>query len=557
MLMDTDSFPYRTCRRIRRGARSLRVPGLIVAGLLAAAGPAAAQVAVVTHHDNIARTGWNAAETVLTPVNVGTPGAFGQRAAVTLDGVVDAQPLVVPGVSIAGDPNAGTHDVVYVATQANTIFAIDPTTGSVLLSRNFGTGISRSRGCGATDAGVGITGTPAIDLQRHTMYVIVLTADPSGNGLFHATYRLHALDLSTLADTLPPVIVSATQTLTDGSAFAFSAAQQRQRPALLQVANRIYAAFGSFCDNALARGWVLGWRADTLKPIDRGAGGTPVGNLTNRQTSEPAGRFLSTIWMSGAGLAADASGIYYVTGNSDHSGTRYDPAANIEQSVVRLSQTTASVLDLFTPSNLVTLDADDADFGSGGVMLLPSTAPGQPPMAAAAGKFGTLYLLDRTNLGGYTPGGPDKVLATAKIGSCWCAPSYFNDGTPTLVSSGGQQVKLWNVQAAPATALVLRAVSAPLATGPDPGFFTSVSSHGKNHTIVWAVTRPVSGSDPRVWLYAFGVGKPGTPLAPLFAAPAGTWTELNHNPNIVPVVANGRVYVASDAVLTIFGVAAP
>jgi hypothetical protein len=167
--------------------------------------------------------------------------------------------------------------------------------------------------------------------------------------------------------------------------------------------------------------------------------------------------------------------------------------------------------------------------------------------------------MDRSNLGGYTPGGPDKVLATESIGNCWCTTSYFDDGTPTLVSSGGKLLHLWTVQGKPTTTLVSRA--APTAMPPsqvfDKGFFTSVSSNQKNDTIVWAVTRPVSPDDPRVWLYGFAVGLPGTALRQIFAAPAGTWNFPTRNPNLVPTIANGRVYVAGSGGLSIFGLAPP
>jgi hypothetical protein len=175
-------------------------------------------------------------------------------------------------------------------------------------------------------------------------------------------------------------------------------------------------------------------------------------------------------------------------------------------------------------------------------------------MAAAAGKFGTMYLVDRTDMGGYAPGGTDRVLAEVPIGPCWCQPSYFDDSAPTIVSSGGNRIMLWRIRHQAGIALEQRAVSAPLATTMT-GFFTSVSSNAHRDTIVWAVTHAVRANGPAVYLYAFAVNQPGTPMTQLFVAQAGTWTEQRHVPNIVPVVANGRVYVASDSGLEIFGLA--
>ena len=163
-------------------------------------------------------------------------------------------------------------------------------------------------------------------------------------------YHLHALDLSTLEDKIPPVLISAEATLTDGSTLIFNGAIERQRPALLEFRNKVYVTFGTFCDGARARGWVMGYGADTLKPVDPDAAGPPYALLTNRLATSPASRFITGIWMSEGGLTADQNGIYYVTGNSDPSGTSYDPVNNAEHSVVRLSLDTTTILDRFTPS---------------------------------------------------------------------------------------------------------------------------------------------------------------------------------------------------------------
>jgi len=536
-------------------SRAAAGASLTAALLFAAVAPARAQTAVTTFHYDTGRTGWNSTETTLTPANVGG-GSFGLLATVPLDAQVNAQPLVVPGVVVAGDPNPGTHDVVYVATNGNTVYAIDPTRATVLASTNLGTPVPPAPNCGNPVAATGILSTPVIDLTRSLLYVIAYTNDTTG-----PTYRLHALSLSTLADAMPPVVVAAQQTLTNGKTYAFNAARERQRPALLDANGAIYAGFGAFCDAypSLARGWVMGWSADSLQPLNQSGAGAAIGELTDRLASAPKGWFLSSVWMSGAGLAADALGVYFITGNSDKSGTTYDGVNNIQNSVIKLSASTGAVLDLFTPYNVGYLDQQDQDFASGGVMLLPPVGGSAPPLATAAGKFGTLYLMNRTSLGGYTAGGPDNVLASESIGRCWCAESYFAAPTPTVVSSGGYTMMLWQVGTT-ATPTLTKTASAILPKSvQDGGFFTSVSSNGATQPVIWAVVRPTSATSPTVTLNAYGATPPkGSKALPLlFSGAAGPWPASNADADVMPVVANGYVYVASYQQLAIFGLGAP
>ncbi len=527
------------------------VAGLALLALTGAAPPPLPRVSVVTQHYDAERTGWNAHEAILTPQNVGTPGAFGQTASVALDAEVDAQPLVVPNIVIAGDPNAGKHDVVYVATQGNTIYAIDPTNGTILLSRNFGKPTKHPRGCNNAFSGIGITGTPVIDVGRNAMYFI----NSIQVGAVQS-YVLHQIDLSTLNDKQTPVPVSASETLTDGTPIKFNPLVQRQRPALLKTADNIYAGFGSYCDfNVTARGWVMGWKAGTLQPITRTKSGDPIAQLLNRNATAPNGWFMSSIWMSGSGLAGDGKSVYFVTGNSDPAGTTYDGVNNVPHSVVRLSLSTMTKLDIFTPFDVAALEAADADFGSGGIMLLPPIDATSPPMATAAGKSGIMYLMDRTNLGGFTPNGPDKVLTQAYIGRCVCSQSYFATPTPTIVSSGQAGIILWHIQTTPKYGLTRFGTTGKLPSGiaEDTGMFTSVSSNGSAPGIIWGVARPTSTTDHTVKLMAFSTLPKAGLLPQLFVAPAGQWPAQHTAAAINPVVANGRVYVASDSQLTIFG----
>jgi hypothetical protein len=526
--------------------RTARFAVLLLASLTVGLGgwAAFAQTAVTTYHYDNYRTGWNSAETALTPANVSS-SAFGMLHTIALDDQTDSQPLLISGVNITAGTQQGTHDVVYVESENNTVYAIDQHSGAILLSPNFGKPVRFPLGCSNNGPNVGINSTPVIDLSSNTMYVVIYTKDTSG-----PAYRIHALDLGSLTDKVTPQLVTASHTLTDGTTFNFNATYQRQRPGLLLLNGTIYAGFGSFCDLGanLSRGWLLGWAAGSLAPL-------PANQLFDVQPTSPDSFFLSSIWMSGYGLAADDAGnILFVTGNSDYSGTTYDGVTNLQESVVKVSPNLTSVLSLFTPSNQASLDEGDVDFGSGGVLVLPDQVGSIPHLAVAAGKAGSMFLMNADNLGGYSTV-KNNVLGTYTVGGCWCGPSYFvdSDGVGRVVSSGGHTIKSWKVQTSPKPALTLAGTSAFVNGGQDPGFFTTVSSNGKSSPIIWAVSRPVSATAPRVYLIAFN---PDASMAQLFKGFAGAWPNVGGNANIAPVVANGQVFVASNKQLQIFGLKA-
>ncbi len=515
---------------------------------------------VFTHHNDNQRTGWNKIETILTPSTILlASNNFGVIATVNnLDDRVDTQPLIAPNVQITCPPNqtiitcqtglSGLYNVVYVATVANTVYAINADNGQILLKRNFGIFPGN---CG------GIKSTPVIDPIRGTLYVITHTRVPNGPQI----HTLRALNVGTLTDSVTPFIISYNtfHTLTDGTFYQFDSNVSCQRSALLLVGGRIYAGFrgeesslGSIATlKAKGRGWLLEWTASTLAPLP------PL--LTNVVATSTNNFFLTSIWMSSSGIASDGANLYFTTANSNPSGTTYDSVNNIEESVVKVTSN-LTVLSIFTPSNFAALDATDTDFGAGGVLVIPNT----PPLVVTAGGDGRMFLLNGASLGGYTPGGPDHVLDMHNIGGCWCAPSFFigQDGIGRVVSSGGNSVITWKVMqtGSPSTPHLVQDGVAQILPGiSDPGFFTSVSSNGPgpNHSaIIWAVGRPPAGSTS-VTLYAFDATPVSGTLPLLGQYPAGTWTHSN-NANIVPVVANGKVYVASSGgvgagMLTIFG----
>ena len=532
-----------------------------IALLFALAADIGAQVSVPTYHNDPQRTGWNSHEITLNPSNV-APNSFGWIQTVALDDQVDTQPLVVANVSV---PGKGVHTVVYVTTENNTVYAIDAGNGANLITpRHLGGPIVFNRtgmnvhdplSCFNNGPNVGIDGTGTIDLATNTMYVLAFTS--------HAgvpAYDFHALDITTLNDRAgSPITVSAAQ---DG--FPFTASVQRQRPGLLDANGNVYAGFGSFCDYAAdkARGWVLSW--------DKSAFGSGPGpELTNGDATTNANDctwggnepcYLSAIWMSGFGLAADSGGsVYFTTGNTAP-GT-YNSATNLGESAVQLHPTLTSS-QFFTPSNKDTMDTQDEDFGSGCLLVLPDQGGTFPHLAVAAGKDGRLWVLNRDAMGGLaTPDVPNNV----QIGDCWCGPSYFQGpGGGIVVSSGGdekvtgetRQVESWSLTTSggkPQLSLV--ASGGPIDGSPqDGGFFTSVSSNDTtpNSAIIWAVGR-AAGADNHLTLYAYNGTPTGGTLPLLWSGPAGNWPNVGGNANLVPTVANGRVLVASYQQLQIFG----
>jgi hypothetical protein len=528
---------------------SLRVTALSCVLLSFIAYPAASQVALTTYHFDNNRTGWNSHETTLTPANVGS-SSFGLLQTVTLNDQVDGQPLFVPAVNITAGNYQGQHDVVYVATESNTVYAIDAGSGTILLNPSFGQPVSWPLGCNNNGPNVGINSTPVIDLSSNTLYVMVYTQTSSG-----PAYYIHALDLGSLTDKVTPQLVVASHTLIDGTAFNFNATYQRQRPGLVLANGNIYAGFGSFCDYSanLSRGWLLGWMTNSLTPL-------AANQLNDTQATSPDSYFLSSIWMSGYAPSVDDSGnILFVTGNSDYSGTTYDGVSNIQESVVKVSSNLTTVLDLFTPTNQADLDEHDADFGAGGVMVLPDQPGSTPHLAVAAGKVGSMFLMNEDNLGGYSTR-KNSVLGTYPIGHCWCGESYYVDPTDSIgriVTSGGHYVEVWKIETTGSKPALVRLSSSAALVGntKDPGFFTSVSSNGNSNPIIWALSRPTKAKGNPIFLYAFNPESVTSGvMQELVKVQAGNWPNIHGNPNLIPVVDNGEVFVASYEQLQIFGI---
>lgn len=510
------------------------------------ASPAAAQDVLTYHVDNY-RTGWFSSETQLTTANV-VAGSFGLLSTVTLDARVDAEPLVVTGQLIQGQ---GTHNVVYVATEADSLYAIDADDGAILWHTRFGMPVPdfyKSYDDNVFPV-MGILGTPVIDRNAGVIYFV----SDSINGTADV-FRLHAVSLSTGQDTINPVTIQFSQRLFDGSLWTFNPKYHLQRAALLEANGSVYVSFGSNGDinPDQSRGSIVRFDGTTL-----------TSQITNQVRTASSSFYLSSIWQSGYGPAADQNGdIFFSTGNSDPGRPTYSRLFNHPDSLMRFSGDLSTLKDSFTTYNYFRLDQGDADVGSGGMLVLPDQAGPIPHLAIAGGKDGRAFLVNRDNMGGYTQGGPDNIVQTITMGSCWCGPAYFvgADGVPRILTGGGNGVTSWRLQTSPSVQLIQETSTGRAAVNGLPdngGVIPVISSNGTTAGtgIVWFVQKPASSSDQN----------PGTPVTlmaysasnlqqQLFTMTAGTWTHaVNSNANIVPTVSNGKVYVASNQQLRIFG----
>ena len=369
--------------------------------------PAQAQVSVTTHHNDVGRTGQNLSEMVLNTSNVNV-NQFGKLFACQVDGDVYAQPLYVVQVTISSTP----HNVVYVATENNSVYAFDADNGTQLWHVNLGTPVP------STDISstykdltpvIGITGTPVIDPVSSTLYVVAKTKNTSNN-TYHQ--NLHALDITSGAEKpgSPVEITASVPGSGSGSSsgtIAFQPLYQLNRPGLLLLNGVIYVAFGSHGDIGPYHGWVLGYSVSTFAQI-------AVFNATPNGSQ-------GAVWEGGQGLVADADNIYLMTGNgtfdANTGGTEYG------DSVVKLATSTGlSVSDYFTPDNQSSLNQSDADLGSGGPILLPGTSS-----IVGGGKDGILRLINTASMGEYNSVfNADLQEFQATSGIIMIGPIYWN-----------------------------------------------------------------------------------------------------------------------------------
>ncbi len=370
---------------------------------------------VLTQHNDPNRTGWNSREIILNKSNV-REGSFGKIFTRSVDDQIYAQPLVKLGLTM---PSIGVKNVVFVATVNNSIYAFDADSANVSGAYwKINLTPSHSRVINHTDetaacggfyndfsGNMGIVGTPVIDSATNTMYVVARSIDTSG-GARTAKQYLHALDITTGAERPnSPVLIAASVAGTgDGSSggqVAFNALRQNQRSGLLLLNGVVYIAWASHCDWGPYHGWLMGYDHTTLQQ-------KYVYNST------PDG-YNGGIWMSGGGPSADESGNIYLAVGNGSVGKNGNPAdtRNRSETALKLSPSGNgfTIQSFFTPKNYETLEGADLDFGVTQMMLIPGTT-----RAIVGVKDGRIYLLNRDNMGGYSPV-TDNVAQTIDLGS--------------------------------------------------------------------------------------------------------------------------------------------
>lgn len=489
---------------------------------------------VLTYHNDSGRTGQNTGETILTPANVGQT-TFGKIFSQTVDSYVYAQPLFVPGLTIGGQ----THDVVFVVTEANSVYAFDANTKvAVLWHTNVGTAMSCSDldDCGDLVPGAGITGTPVIDPTTQTMYLVALSKDSAG---FH--HSLHAIDLTTGAEKLGgPVAVSPTVPGTGANSqngmVQFDPKTHYQRAALLLTAGVVYVGIGANAESdSDNHGWIVGFKASDLTP-------------TMTFCTSP-NDYWSSIWQSGGGLASDSAGYVYAetaNGNFDVNtgGTDYGDSA------IKLDSTGA-VVDYFTPYNQADLSSGDLDFGAAGPLLLPDQSGSVAHELIASGKPGVLYVIDRDSMGHFNSGSSDSQIvqsvpafpnASSILNGIFMSPAYWNGRV--YVAGISTNLAAYTLTAGMLSATPESQTSAQFAWS---GATVSVSSSGTTAGIVWALD---GGSGV---LYAYDATNLATELYDTTQAP-GMRDALGKPVKFaVPTVAEGHVYVGTQTELDVYG----
>jgi len=509
-------------------------------------------VNVTTYHNDNARDGWNASETVLTPQNVNVNN-FGKLRELPVDGNVDGQPLYVSGLSVAGQQ----HNVLIVVTEHGSAYAFDADAGTQLWKVSaLGTNETPSddHGCNQISPEIGITDTPVIDRSHGpngTVFLVAMSKDSSSK--YHQ--RLHALDLATGAELQgSPTEITATFPGTGyGSTNGmqvFDPGQYAERVGLLLMNGQIYLAWTSHCDEDPYTGWLMAYSESTLQQ-------TSVLNLTPNGPSTPHfGDGEGSVWMSGAGLAGDMLGnIFFLDANGTFDSTLnasgFPVHGDFGNAFMKVSTTgnTLAAADYFAAYNLQSESDADQDLGSGGAMLLPDQTDAKGStrhLAVGAGKDTNIYVVDRDNMGKFNASSNNAVyqeLPNALPGGAFSMAALFNN---TVYYAGvGDHLKAFPITSA---LLATTPASESVTSFPYPGATPSVSSNGAQNGIVWAIENQ-SGAGV---LHAYDTTNLPSELYDSNQA-ANSRDHFSDNKFVSPVIANGKVYVGTKYSVAVFG----
>jgi len=486
----------------------------------------AQSVSVTTWHNDNSRTGKNVSETRLTVSNVNSSG-FGKLFAYKVDGQIYAQPLYVPSVSI---PGLGTFNVIYVATQHDSVYAFDADGQrktplwhvSFINSRQGVTTVStKNSACDSLKPEVGITSTPVIDLSTNTLYVEAATSQNS-----QESQKLHALDITTGAEKFGgPVLIQATSKGVDFDPTLI------QRTGLLLANGVVYLGFASLCDPHPYHGWVIGYKAGTLQQ---------TAALVTTPNGDKGG-----IWQSGSGLAADTNNNIFVM---DGDGTFDASTGGDDYGMTMMRIGTAgglNVEDYFAPWNQATLSNEDMDLGSGGVLLLPTQSGSHPHLAVAGDKEGKIFVVDRDNMGGFDPQKND-IVQTLKTS----ANAYFS--TPAFWQ---QTIYYAGVNDSLCAYSVTNGLlsSSPISKSAFGfgvnGATPSISANNTKAGIVWLI-KVQSGQ--AATLYAYDAKDLTHELYD--SAQSGNRDKAGLGMKYsVPTIANGKVYIGTQTEVDVYG----
>ena len=506
-------------------------------------------------------SGQNPQETLLTPSSVSstTSPTFGKWFGCPVDGQIYAQPLYVANVTI---PSQGTHNVVYVATEHDSVYAIDANSCQVFWQTSF---IDPAAGVSTVPASdippeqdivpeIGITGTPVIDPATATLYVVAKTKE-SGTYM----QRLHALDLTTGAEKSGgPAAIQALVNGTGGGSsmgqISFDPLKENQRSALLLTGGKIYVAFDSYGDTIPFHGWLLAYDAADLTSAPAVFISTPNGSRGG-------------VGQGGAAPSSDVTPSSSVNGNvfvvtSDGS---FDSHNDYAETLLRLQVNTSvappalKIADTFTPSNESLLELT-GPFGSTGVMLLPDSAGSatHPHLAVAGNQAGNLYLVDRDSLGGFSTSGVDNVLQTLCMGlPLTGTPAYaVNNNTPTIyLAAAGDSLKAFPLANGTFSSPSCPSLAIPNSHSNETfntfGASPVISSNGSNTGIVWALDTSGYTTPAPAILRAYDASNLAKEL---FVSPSsGSGAAGPAVKFAVPTVANGKVYIGTQGELSVFG----